>query len=483
MSLARGTATGLPTIINPRREPGQSTRADDVLRGRLQQYLRATIHMARRRGSRDNSSDPALDINLAEPAVFIPTYTHNPAVLRGTCTLELKESYAVKKLTVNFRGVSHVLWPHGFRDKRTITNCDFTVYDPKTFDTGETKCTSRGSPESMDPRASRPSRKRCKLWRAIMDRFPPGRKDSAELEVRLLSPGTYTYNFEMILPSHLPESINVRRSHVQYNVRACMESPGIWRRKITQEKPITAVHCPAEDFVDDAEPVYVTRTWRKLLRCEIILSRRGAALGGHFPVAFAFSELAMAKVRGVQIYLLENVQYLQRNGSVSCFGPYKRMRLYETKDDLVLSVLDSRRSSADDGRPSDEERDDSLGKEKPDHDRMAKPTDMDGTTIEVELPLPVCQMHSTDTDGVHKNSMHFDTRYKNVQVNHWLEFVFFVSKNGLCDADARTVQKSTKIPFLLRSCYAHQANASLPAYTQSHNGKQSCTDSVVEYVE
>ncbi|GAB1214103.1 hypothetical protein ATERTT37_003262 [Aspergillus terreus] len=111
----------------------------------------------------------------------------------------------------------------------------------------------------------------------------------------------------------------------------------------------------------------------------------------------------------------------KRNGVVSCCGPFKRLRLYETKDDSILSVLDSRRSSADDGRPSDEERDDSSGKEKPDHDRMAKPTDMDGTTIEVELPLPVCQIHSTDADGVQKNSMHFDTRYKNVQVNHWLE--------------------------------------------------------------
>lgn len=113
MPLARGTSTGLPTIINPRRESSQSIRPDDFLLDRLQQYLRATINMARRRGSRDRSGDPALDINIAEPAVFIPTYTHNPAVLRGSCTLVLKESYALKKLTVNFRGVSHVLWPHG----------------------------------------------------------------------------------------------------------------------------------------------------------------------------------------------------------------------------------------------------------------------------------------------------------------------------------------------------------------------------------
>ncbi|KAL4894772.1 hypothetical protein BDV59DRAFT_200581 [Aspergillus ambiguus] len=470
MPLGTGSVPSTRPPIYPPGQPGPESRPDGLLRHRFLRLLQESMHMARRRGSRETAGDPALDINLAEPAVFIPTYTHNPAVLRGSCTLELKESYVVKRLTVNFRGVSQVLWPHGFRDKRTITDCNFTVFDP-TQRTGEvqTQCTSCRPPDALSPRPT----KRCKLWRAIRNHLP-SRRESPGSD-RQLSPGTYTYNFEMILPSHLPESINVRRSHVHYNVRASIETPGIWSRTISQNKQITAVHCPAEDYVDDAEPVYVTRTWRKLLRCEIILSRRGAALGRHLPITLTFSELAMGNVRGVEIYLLENVQYLQRNGLVSCFGPYKRMRLYEAKDDFVLSL--SRRSSADDSRPSEEERDEFVGKEGFDHDR--KPTAVEGTTLEIDLPLPVCQIHSTETDRAQKNSMHFDTRYKNVQVNHWIEVVFFVSKNGL----APPAQKSTKIPFLLRSCYAHQANASLPAYSQKHNGKQSCTDAILEYVE
>lgn len=63
--------------------------------------------------TRTKSSEPELTINFTEPAVFIPTYTHKPAVLRGSCVLKVKETLMVKRLTVNFRGVSHVHWPHG----------------------------------------------------------------------------------------------------------------------------------------------------------------------------------------------------------------------------------------------------------------------------------------------------------------------------------------------------------------------------------
>lgn len=464
------------TTIYSHWQPETSTRLDELLRDRLQKSLRATLHMARRRGSGDPPGEPTLDINIAEPAVFLPTYTNNPAVLRGTCTLELKEPLVVKRLMVNFRGVSHVLWPHGFREKRTITNCNFTVFDPEKSTARETRCNSCASTDSENlPVAGPPSQKRCKLWYALMDRM----KLSRESESRRLSPGTYTYEFEMILPTHLPETINVRRSHVNYNIRACVTTSGFWNRKIIRDKQITAVHCPAENFVDDAEPVYITRTWRKLLRCEIIISRRGAALGRTLPLTVSFAELNMAKVRGIQIYLLENVQYLGRSGTVSCLGPYKRVRIYEAMDDLVPAV--SRRSSADDSHPSDEEREDLFGKEKKDPERMAESTGMEGTTLEIDLPLPVCMVHSNEPRGMQNKTMHFDTRYKNVHVHHWFEFVFFASKNG--SSDTPPVQKSTKAPFLLRSCFAHQANASLPAYTQNLNGKQSCTDCLIEYTE
>ncbi|KAF9894739.1 hypothetical protein FE257_006629 [Aspergillus nanangensis] len=429
--------------------------------------------MARRRGSRDNPVAPALDIRIAEPAVFIPTYTNNPAVLRGTCTLEVKDALVVKRLTVNFRGVSTVLWPHGFHDRRTITDSTFVVFDPDTTK-WESGVDSSGA-------GNHPAHSRCRLWNTVKNGVRSLRRPSAGSECRLLSPGTHTYNFEMILPSHLPESINVRRSRVEYNVRACMESASRWKRKITHNLPITAVHCPAEDFVDDAEPVYITRTWRKLLRCEIIVSRRGAALGRHLPVTIAFTELNIAKVRGLQVFLLENVQYLQRNGLVSCLGPYKRMLLYEAMDDFVPLI--SPRGSVDDGRPSVIEREDVDVKDPLPPDRMPKPTGLDGTVVEVELPLPVCQMHSTEEDGLQK-TMHFDTRYKNVRVHHWLEFGFFVSKNGLSATnEVRPAQKTLKAPFLLRSCYAHQANASLPAYTQRPDEKQFCSDNVVECID
>ena len=70
--------------------------------------------------TRTKSREPELTINLTEPAVFIPTYTHKSAVLRGSCELKIKETLMVKKLTVNFSGVSHVHWPHGKESKMRL---------------------------------------------------------------------------------------------------------------------------------------------------------------------------------------------------------------------------------------------------------------------------------------------------------------------------------------------------------------------------
>ncbi|BCS11688.1 hypothetical protein ALUC_41028S [Aspergillus luchuensis] len=85
------------------------------------------------------------------------------------------------------------------------------------------------------------------------------------------------------------------------------------------------------------------------------------------------------------------------------------------------------------------------------------------TVMDLTLQLPDCHLHcvSTGTQG-----MHYDTKYKNVRVSHWLEFVFMVSPrdNTLGSSSERIVQKVAKVPLALRSCYAQHTNASLPAY-------------------
>lgn len=60
-----------------------------------------------------DASGLSLELNITEPALFAPTLSDKPAVLRGECRLTAKEAVTVKRLTVNLRGTSHIVWPHG----------------------------------------------------------------------------------------------------------------------------------------------------------------------------------------------------------------------------------------------------------------------------------------------------------------------------------------------------------------------------------
>ncbi|KAE8349629.1 arrestin domain-containing protein [Aspergillus coremiiformis] len=421
-----------------------------------QHSLSTSDHM-----TRTKSNEPELTINFTEPAVFIPTYTNKPAVLRGSCELKVKETLMVKRLTVNFRGVSHVHWPHGLHDSKTITDRTLTVFGPESSETGPEYHVNQENPGMLDTGRTEcnVSRQKCRLWSTITNKFCPKCKSAPTPNYQLLSPGIYTYDFEMILPPQLPESVNVRRSHVRYNVRACVECPGPFRHNIVQNMPIAAIHCPAEDFVEDAEPVYLTRAWKRLLRCDILMSRRGAPLCHRLPVTVSFTELANASFHGLEIYLSENVQFLRKDGLVSCLGPFKRTLLYEAADDLVSTMSPSELGN---DYPAGEKGSFGVLQSAVLSELPEKPASLEGMTLNIDLALPACQDHSED------DWMHFSTEYKSVRVSHWLEFVFSMSRNGASKSgNVPVVQKIARTRLALRSCYAQQANASLPAYSQT----------------
>lgn len=257
------------------------------------------------------------------------------------------------------------------------------------------------------------SRQKCGLWGAITNKLCSKCKSTAAPDYQLLSPGTYTYNFEMILPPELPESVNVRRSHVRYNVRACLEFPGHFRHNIVQNMPIAAIHCPAEDFVEDAEPVYIARAWKRLLRCDILMSRRGAPLCHNLPVTVSFTELANARFHGLQIYISENVQFLRKDGVVSYLGPFKRRLLYEAAEDFVPTLPPYRLGEYDDHLS--EKSGFGVQESVVLSECEDKPVTSEGMTLNIDLALPTCQDHSED------NWMHFSTEYKSARVSHWLD--------------------------------------------------------------
>ncbi|PYI25420.1 arrestin domain-containing protein [Aspergillus indologenus CBS 114.80] len=404
-----------------------------------------------------------LELNITEPALFAPTISDKPAVLRGECRVTVKEAVTVKRLTVNLRGTSHIVWPHGIRERRTVTDNTLILLGPEATDP-VLPCYL----DSIQKTSSyRQAHKGTTLWNAISARVGSSGREEQDTgsKHQRLTPGTHIYKFEMVLRSHLPESIQVRQSEVRYRIRASIERTGLLNRTCFCSKPITVVHCPAEDFVDDAEPIYIARAWKHLLQSDILVSRRGAPLGDLVPVTVSYTELGHAKFRGLQIFVSEDVQYHQRDGLTCCSGPFKRSLVYEKMAGPV-STTALRRADTDE-HPAYIEKDDYItAKTVGDAEARSRSLhdgDTEHTELCLQLPIPVCHLHS---DPARPQGMHFDTRYKNVRIIHWLEFAFLMAKpDKLNPNNERIVQKVAHVPLALRSCYAQQANAALPAYS------------------
>ncbi|KAI9042751.1 uncharacterized protein KD926_005081 [Aspergillus affinis] len=426
-------------------------------------------------GGRRSATETGLDIVSMEPALFIPPCANKPVVFRGSCILNVHEKLPVKRLTVNLRGTSNVKWSYSRHEMRTFTDCKMVVLGPESSEQAS-KMQKAAFVESPDcDRAScHASQENGRLWDSLQKRLQSkGTSKKSGSKYELLSPGVYEYGFEMVLPPDLPESICVRGSNVQYNVEACLELPGRFSHPITQNMPIAAVHCPEDDFLEDAEPVYISRNWKHLLHCEVTLSRRGAALGDQLPVAVSLEQLGNAKLHGLKIYLSENTQYLQRNGLESCLGPFKRVLLHEAVGDSLSLRSSSQADTQDDSTESNDEStpmEDDLGA-----DATEKPGVADEAKLEINLSLPkAIALTKPESDG--KLNMHFDTKYQNVQVSHWLEFEFTMSRHG--SSGPSEVVKMTRAPFVLRSCYAQPANASPPAYDSESESAPSYEDAV-----
>ncbi|PYH49629.1 uncharacterized protein BP01DRAFT_2481 [Aspergillus saccharolyticus JOP 1030-1] len=402
-----------------------------------------------------DSSSLSLEIDITEPALFAPALSDKPSVLRGECRLKVKEAVTVKRLTVNLRGTSYIVWPHGIREHHRVTDNTLTLLGPKSVQPALPCYVDSLQETSSSPQALQGTA----LWNAILARVGTNRREEENTgsKYHRLTPGTHIYNFEMVLRSQLPESIQVRQSRVRYRVRASIERPGFLNRSFSRSKPITVVHCSADNFVDDAEPIYLARAWKHLLQSDILVSRRGAPLGDLLPVTVSYTELGHAKFRGLQVFVSENVQYYQRDGLGCCSGPFKRNLIYEKMAGPVSTKVLSRADT--DEHPAYIEKDDYItAKTVGDAEARSRSLhdgDTEHTELDLQLPLPVCHLHS---DPTRPQGMHFDTRYKNVRISHWLE------PDNMNPKNERIVQKVAHVPLALRSCYAQQANTSLPAY-------------------
>ncbi|KAG1440996.1 hypothetical protein G6F56_011678 [Rhizopus delemar] len=160
-------------------------------------------------------------------------------VLRGAISLKLKKSTRCKSLSLNFLGKISVSWnqlgngyERKFRDSRTVISHTWTFLSTP----------------------------------------------------HLLSKGTHTFEFELVLPGNLPESTHIEKYYdVNYQLKASLQRPALFKDLITRR----AIHLSRQrpqishDFFD---PVLVSDRFADKLHYEFSLPTKVYTYGDSIPV-------------------------------------------------------------------------------------------------------------------------------------------------------------------------------------------------------
>ncbi|KAL9598816.1 MAG: hypothetical protein Q9219_004235 [cf. Caloplaca sp. 3 TL-2023] len=456
----------------------------------------------------------SISITLAEPVIFLQGFDQSElgnrttAMLRGSLHLKVAKSAKIKTVSLNFRGRAETEWPEGipprkteFKDRESIMNHTWPFFNAQ-FQTAEfgsgadivrpvkgpitsTKELGVSANPAVDhlrrgsaAGKSTLSPKEAKwLSMQVTQSRSFGKGDSgtgsvAQKGYRTFTPGDYIYNFELPIDSRLPETIDVELGKVRYELEATIERAGAFRANLIGIKEVLLIRAPSEGSLEQVEPIAISRNWEDQLHYDIVISGKSFPLGAQVPIAFKLIPLAKVQCHRIKVFLTENIQYYTSNKRVHRLEPTRKIQLFEKRADAPSSSAytgSSMRITAGGGVAYDGRAAAARGEENVPRDLTNLLGNLEGghnvgpTEMEFNVQLPSCQaMNERDRS----QTVHFDTTYHNIQVNHWIKIVMRLSKPDQIDPSKRRhFEISIDSPLHILSCRATQANIALPAYT------------------
>lgn len=409
----------------------------------------------------------SMSITLAEPILFLQGFDQSElgnrttSMLRGSLHLKVSKSAKIKTVSLSFRGRAETEWPEGippkkteFKDKESIMNHTWPFFNAQ-FQTAEygpgadlvrplkgpttsTKELGLSANPAVDhlrrnsgaANLSTKDAKRLSLQVNKSRSFGKGDSGSgsvAQKGYRTFTPGDYVYNFELPLDSRLPETIDVELGRVKYELEATVERAGAFRANLIGSKEVTLIRAPAEGSLEQVEPIAISRNWEDQLHYDIVISGKSFPLGAQVPIAFKLTPLAKVQCHRIKVFLTENIQYYTLNKRVHRLEPTRKIQLFEKRADAPSSSAytgSSMRITAGGGVAYDGRAAAARGDESVLRDSTNLLGNLEGghnvgpTEMEFSVQLPSCQAMG-ERDKSH--SVHFDTTYHNIQVNHWIK--------------------------------------------------------------
>ncbi|KAF7155467.1 hypothetical protein CNMCM6106_004613 [Aspergillus hiratsukae] len=409
-----------------------------------------------------------IELKLTEPAFFLPEATGNrPVVLRGRCTLIVKRPLKIKQVVVTLDGFSYVRWrPNRVRDMGSVVNCALTLFNSKKDSKAQFQFQAK---ESKKPTTSvtevEVPQKKFKPLRKVVDKLHlRSQRTEPDVESKCFSPGKYSYDFEMILHSGLPESTFVEGAIVRYHLKASVKCHSKLRG-MYKTAEIEAVRCPSDAYVEDSVGGHWSLLLPGIMDVDITLPRKGIALEDCLPVLFQYRGHNNTKFHKLDVYLVEDIRYYSRNGAKAGRAPSKKIFLYKTRSHHLRPDAHGEQEleSSEEDLDIFEAKSTSFPMSSgicntPDGENEGAPV---GETVDLhmDLPMPKCKSHRGAPDFRY---MHSDTKLSSLEVGHSLEFQIWIFINN-----KPTPQDFVRwVPLTLRSCYAHPGNAILPPYSE-----------------
>lgn len=414
----------------------------------------------------------SISISLAEPVLFLTggfdsqePQGERPTMLRGTLMVRLAKPSKLKAITLHFNGKSRTEWPEGIPPKKqefweekelmnhtwTFFNAQFPIHehshgaDQFTSADASVASTTGNDISTTSPSRASTSDRNSNSGSGLLPFSSAksfSKNDNATTQMkgyRVFAAGEYLYNFELPIPSFLPESIQCDMGKVAYELNATVDRAGAFKSNLAGKMDVELIRTPGEANLESSEPIAISRNWEDQLHYDIVISGKSFPMGQKIPIAFKLTPLAKVRVHRIKVFVTETVEYWCKNKKVHRLEPTRKILLLEKNAGVSGGANESLLGNIDGA------------------------SNAGATEFDMEVKLPGC-------DATGKEKIHFDTTFTNIKVHHWIKVVLRLSKSDPLPAEPnkrRHFEISIDSPVHLLSCRCTNANTQLPTYSDS----------------
>ncbi|KAF7727843.1 hypothetical protein EC973_006956 [Apophysomyces ossiformis] len=211
------------------------------------------------------SHNPEFKINLETDQIILRGSPEESAgvILRGTVSLTCKEHTKLKAVTLKFLGKTHVNWSDEVSGHQRHHKEERILIEHE--------------------------------WSFL----PPTRKTYQ------LAEGHYEWDFELPLPSNLPETVDHDLGKVSYQLKAVAERPA-FSMNYVDRRPVQVTRLVLPSTMELSQTILISNVWTDKLIYDVSLPRRIYSPDNVIPVTFEFSPLSSdLRIRSVACFLKE----------------------------------------------------------------------------------------------------------------------------------------------------------------------------------